>query len=250
MKLDPRIEPLDVAIFAAVGLVTFLVLMSTMGIGVPRDESFYYHAAVQYVGWFEQMSVDTGRTVSMVDITARVAAVVEKSGCVEGTVTVLAKHSTVGVMLNEFEERFVSDARQWLQRIAPPSYPWLHNDVDFRAGPPGYEGGDEVPRSTHREIHTWISCLSETPLRVGVEGHADAGTAQRTFAHHPVCGRHERVHPDPRGHDDNWHFPEHHRGGCGRSGLKPRQPKVAHDLCAGAGLQRGIIVDLCERANR
>ena len=26
-----------------------------MGIGVPRDESFYYHAAVQYVGWFDEL---------------------------------------------------------------------------------------------------------------------------------------------------------------------------------------------------
>lgn len=79
--------------------------------------------SMAFVTHFEQMSVDTGRTVSMVDITSRVADAVAKSGCKEGTVTVLAKHSTVGVMLNEFEERFVSDARQWLLKIAPPSYP-------------------------------------------------------------------------------------------------------------------------------
>ena len=48
------------------------------------------------------------------------AAVVEKSGCVEGTVTVLAKHSTVGVMLNEFEERFVSLHRA----VFPPKGEW------------------------------------------------------------------------------------------------------------------------------
>ena len=40
----------------------------------------------------------------MVDITSEVAAAVEASGCVEGTVTVLSKHSTVGVMLNEFDQ--------------------------------------------------------------------------------------------------------------------------------------------------
>ena len=46
-----------------------------------------------YVTQYEQLSVKTGRTVSMVDITKEVAAVVAKSGCVEGTVTVLSKHS-------------------------------------------------------------------------------------------------------------------------------------------------------------
>jgi hypothetical protein len=46
----------------------------------------------------------------MVDITSEVAAAVEASGCVEGTVTVLSKHSTVGVMLNEFEVRPVSES--------------------------------------------------------------------------------------------------------------------------------------------
>ena len=88
--------------------------------------------SMAFVTRFEQLAVKTGRTVSLVDITSEVVEVVEKSGCKEGTVTVLAKHSTVGVMLNEFEERFVSDARQWLLRLAPPSDPWLHNDIDFR----------------------------------------------------------------------------------------------------------------------
>ena len=137
-----------------------------------------------FVTHYEQMSVETGRTVSMVDITQEVAAVVEKSGCVEGTVTVLAKHSTVGVMLNEFEERFVSDARQWLQRIAPPSYPWLHNDIDFRAGPPGYEGGDaawramrmQEPPNAHSHIIQFVVGTSEAiPIH---EGKMTIGTFQ------------------------------------------------------------------------
>lgn len=140
--------------------------------------------SMAYVTQYEQLSVKTGRTVSMVDITKEVAAVVAKSGCVEGTVTVLSKHSTVGVMINEFEERFVSDARQWLQRIAPPSYPWLHNDIDFRAGPPGYPGGDDAwramrmqePPNAHSHIIQFVVGTSETvPIH---EGKMTIGTFQ------------------------------------------------------------------------
>ena len=45
----------DLLIAATLALATFVLLMATMGIGVPRDESFYYHAAVEYVGWFNEM---------------------------------------------------------------------------------------------------------------------------------------------------------------------------------------------------
>ena len=50
----------------------------------------------------------------------------------------------------EFEPRFVDDARQFLLKLAPPYYPWLHNDVDNRVGPPDWPGGDEAWR-TFRE---------------------------------------------------------------------------------------------------
>lgn len=140
--------------------------------------------SMAFVTHFEQLGVDTGRTVSMVDITKDVATIVEKSGCIEGTVTVLAKHSTVGVMLNEFEERFVSDARQWLQRVVPPSYPWLHNDIDFRDGPPDYPGGNDAwramrmqePPNAHSHIIQFVVGTTETiPIH---EGKMTIGTFQ------------------------------------------------------------------------
>ena len=140
--------------------------------------------AMAFVTHYAELGVPTGRTVSMVDITGDVKALVDASGCKEGTVTVLAKHSTVGVMLNEFEERFVSDARQWLQRVVPPSYPWLHNDIDFRAGPPGYPGGDEAwqkmrmsePPNAHSHIIQFVVGTSEAiPIH---EGKMTIGTFQ------------------------------------------------------------------------
>ena len=45
----------DRAIAAAIGLATFALLMSTMGIGFTRDESFYFHAARDYAPWFKAL---------------------------------------------------------------------------------------------------------------------------------------------------------------------------------------------------
>lgn len=55
MGNPPRIDTADAVLGLAVFAITFVALMATMGIGVPRDESFYYHAAVQYVGWFNEL---------------------------------------------------------------------------------------------------------------------------------------------------------------------------------------------------
>ena len=40
---------------AAVLIGTFAVLMSTLDIGITRDESFYFRAAHDYIGWFEDL---------------------------------------------------------------------------------------------------------------------------------------------------------------------------------------------------
>lgn len=61
-----------------------------------------------------------------------VAAIVKKSECQEGVVTVMSRHSTVSVMINEMEARLVDDVRQFVLKLAPPQYPYLHNDLDFR----------------------------------------------------------------------------------------------------------------------
>ncbi len=54
----------------------------------------------------------------------------KKSECTEGVVTVFSRHSTVSVTINEMEGRLVDDTRQFLLKLAPPSYPYLHNDLD------------------------------------------------------------------------------------------------------------------------
>lgn len=45
----------DLLIASAVALVSFAVLLATMQMGFTRDESFYFHAAYQYIGWFEEL---------------------------------------------------------------------------------------------------------------------------------------------------------------------------------------------------
>lgn len=57
---SPRWKPIpldrwDWLAGAVVLFGTFAVLMKTMDIGVTRDESFYFRAAREYIGWFEEL---------------------------------------------------------------------------------------------------------------------------------------------------------------------------------------------------
>jgi 4-amino-4-deoxy-L-arabinose transferase-like glycosyltransferase len=49
--------------YLVAAVLTFMysaLLLATTDIGFPRDESFYFHAAYQYVGWFEELWANLG----------------------------------------------------------------------------------------------------------------------------------------------------------------------------------------------
>lgn len=125
---------------------------------------------------YEELPVRTLSGISLNDVTKEVAAIVKKSECKEGVLTVMSKHSTVSVIVQEYEPRFVDDARQFLHDLAPPNRPWLHNDLDFRTGPPDWPGGDEAwrafratqPVNAHSHILAMVLGNSESiPIHKG-----------------------------------------------------------------------------------
>ena len=141
-----------------------------------------------FVTHYEELKVDTGRGVSMVDLTATLKDVVAKTGVTEGVATVLSKHSTVGVMINEWEPRFVDDARHFLLGLAPREGHYLHNDLDYRVGPPDWPGGDEAwrafrqtePVNAHSHLIQFVVGTTESiPIH---EGALAIGTYQNVIA--------------------------------------------------------------------
>ena len=97
---------------------------------------------LDFMTHYEEISVSTDHGMSIFDITPQVEAIVQQSGVQEGTVTVLSKHSTVSVTINEMEGRLVDDIRQFFLNLAPADKPYLHNDLDYRVGPEDWPGGD------------------------------------------------------------------------------------------------------------
>ena len=84
-------------------------------------------------------------------ITADVAEAVRESGVKEGMVLVSAMHITAGVWVNDDEPGIQSDAMEWLDKLAPPSWKKPANKVaesllpaegDYRHHRLGEDNGD------------------------------------------------------------------------------------------------------------
>lgn len=103
--------------------------------------------AGEFATHYAEVKVDSLNGIHMSDITPQVRQAIADSGITSGTVNVLSTHTTAAITINEMEERLVDDTRQYLLKLAPPSYPYLHNDLHLRKGPPGWPGGDEAWRA-------------------------------------------------------------------------------------------------------
>ena len=72
--------------------------------------------------WF-----DTKARQEFVRITDQVAAVVARSGVVDGTVLVSAMHITSGVYVNDWEDGLIADFAEWLEKLAPAGLDYRHH---------------------------------------------------------------------------------------------------------------------------
>lgn len=132
---------------------------------------------MEFMTHYEEIEIQTNDGMSVHDITKQIEVVVEWSGCLEGTVTILSRHSTLSVSINEMEGRLVDDIRQYFLTLAPPTMPYLHNDLDYRVGPDDWPGGDEAwrdfrrtqPGNTHSHLIAMMLGTSESiPISEGV----------------------------------------------------------------------------------
>lgn len=167
-------------------LATFVIILLLL---ILQHEINAFHASLQglrfrkqstmsaaFITHFEEIKVPTGKGISLVDITNDIKNIVSKQQIKEGTVTVLSKHSTVSITINEMEPRLVDDTRQFLMKLAPAAYPYLHNDLEFRKGPENWPGGDEAwrqfranePVNAHSHLLAILLGTSETiPINKG-----------------------------------------------------------------------------------
>jgi Uncharacterised protein family UPF0047 len=73
----------------------------------------------EYVATYEELQIPTLLGIHMVDITPDIRRIVAASGIQSGVVTILSKHTTTAITINEMEGRLVDDTRQFLLKLVP-----------------------------------------------------------------------------------------------------------------------------------
>ncbi|HWQ25479.1 MAG TPA: secondary thiamine-phosphate synthase enzyme YjbQ [Chlorobaculum sp.] len=73
------------------------------------------------------ISCPTNLPIDIIDITEQVRSELETTGLREGTVTVLSRHTTACININEKEPRLVQDMTTFLKRLVPRDGDYLHN---------------------------------------------------------------------------------------------------------------------------
>ncbi len=90
--------------------------------------------------YVEPISILTKTYNEYTVITDKVIGIAKKSGIQNGMITVLTKHTTTGITVNEALECLESDIKVFLERLVPEDYPYSHarmlRDYGSTAGNP------------------------------------------------------------------------------------------------------------------
>lgn len=82
----------------------------------------------------QRVEFETKTQIEFVNITEKVAEVVEKSGVREGQVTIFSPHTTMSVTINHDEPLLLQDFMRVLYKAAPVDDQYTHDLFELRRG--------------------------------------------------------------------------------------------------------------------
>jgi secondary thiamine-phosphate synthase enzyme len=77
----------------------------------------------------EYLTFNTRKRHELVNITERVAEIVQRAGLREGLCLVSAMHITSGIWVNDEEEGLKADVFEWLEQLAPARPDYRHHQT-------------------------------------------------------------------------------------------------------------------------
>jgi len=73
------------------------------------------------------ITVQTTKQIEIIDITAEITAALSATGLDRGQITVISRHTTAFININEKEELLLEDMETFLKRLVPKDGNYLHN---------------------------------------------------------------------------------------------------------------------------
>ncbi len=121
------------------------------------------------------LHLHTDEASPFIDLTAALRQFVDDSGIVQGLLNVQTRHTTTAIIVNENEPLLLEDLKKSLERLAPRTVSYQHDDFDLRTE---NLTPDERPNG-HAHCKALFLRSSET-LNI-INGELDLGRWQRVF---------------------------------------------------------------------
>jgi len=123
-----------------------------------------------------RLVIETHRGPEFVDVTETVQDMIDKSKVKEGNVLVYSRHTTCGVVIQEYEPLLIQDMYRQLEKLASPAEDYQHNDFEIRT----VNMCDNECANGHAHCqHLFIGCSVQVPVAAG---RLALGRWQRIFA--------------------------------------------------------------------
>ena len=121
------------------------------------------------------LTVETCRPLEFVDLTAALSSLVDALSVRAGVLTVQTRHTTTGLLVNEYEPLLLADMAAMFERLVPASTAYSHDD--FTRRPAGL--GPAERRNGHAHCRAALLRTSESiPI---VDRALTLGRWQRVF---------------------------------------------------------------------
>ncbi|MBW4684782.1 MAG: secondary thiamine-phosphate synthase enzyme YjbQ [Komarekiella atlantica HA4396-MV6] len=116
------------------------------------------------------IQIETEQGINIHNITPQIQDIITSTSIKNGQILVFSRHTTTALAINENEVRLLEDIRVFLQKLAPDSERYLHNDLHLRDVP------EDEPINAHSHLMAMMLSTSEViPL---VDGKLALGTWQ------------------------------------------------------------------------
>ncbi|MEM7713357.1 MAG: secondary thiamine-phosphate synthase enzyme YjbQ [Cyanobacteria bacterium P01_A01_bin.68] len=117
------------------------------------------------------IEIETTEGINIYNITPQIEAIISSTEIKNGQCLVFSRHTTTALAINENESRLLEDVKFFLQKLAPNSDKYLHNDLHLRGDIPPDE-----PMNAHS--HLMAMMLSSSEVIPIVDGKLALGTYQ------------------------------------------------------------------------
>jgi secondary thiamine-phosphate synthase enzyme len=130
---------------------------------------------VGFACWSESIELVSTTAPEFIDLTEQVESIVARSPVAEGLAVVFSRHTTAAITLNELEPLLLDDMAEFLDRLAPRSHAYRHNDFDVRTV---NMTPDESPNGHAHCLQLVLGASQTIPIR---DGRLSLGQWQRIF---------------------------------------------------------------------